>query len=176
MFSVQTGEIPESGYLKPYRERSSWYTDCFFVDVQGQVCLSQFISAFFTTFLFRSERWVLGVFTSSPSSDQNVMDLASGVSDRLSLWRVEARDDQQLILSFGELGVRTWLMVEPHPEIANVSRLYFGTGLDFSSRVAPEMDSQSRERKVSVLFYPFLGFHRFYARLLLWSAKVKVSR
>ncbi len=175
MLSVKAVTIPENGYLNSYRDRLGCYTDCFTIEVRGQVTLSNFISAFFDTFPFRLERKTLAVFALSPSSLKDVTDLATGVSDSLALWKVEARDGNQLIMSFGRRGVRTWLMVEPCQNESNTSILYFGTGLYFGSTVIPRKNKPSEEPKLSTVFYPFLGCHRLYARFLLWSAKRKIE-
>ncbi len=164
MFSVKSCPIPDNVYLARYQEQSRSYTDCFSVDISRRVSLSEFISVFFNTFLFRMERRVLSVFSSS--THQDVVDLATGSSDSLALWSVEARDDDQLLLSFGKGDVHTWLMVLPGVDGADSSRLYFGTGLHFGSTIIPEYKAGEGAR-LSTVYYPFIGCHRIYARLLL---------
>lgn len=163
--SVKAGPIPEGGLLNTYTLKLGCYTDCFWTDVSGQVTLNDLISTFFNTPVLRLERKILGIFGSRPSTNNDVVGLASGSSDTLAIWEVEARDDNQLLLAVGNGPIRTWLMASQAGTNENVSRIYFG------SAVLPMAFSPSGEPKMSRTFHMLLGFHKLYSCLLLWSTK-----
>lgn len=165
MMSVETGPIPENGLLNAYARQPGCYTDCFYVDVPGTVKFSDYVHAFFNTPVFRLERKILGLFASSPSVDKDVADLASGAGDTLAMWKVEARDATQVIMAVGKSPIKTWLMSHESSASSGATRLYFG------SAVQPLEHSPSGAPRIGRMFHIFLGFHKLYSRILLWSAK-----
>lgn len=168
--SVKIGEIPENGLLNAYGLQSGCYTDCFYIDMPGSVSFSTYVYAFFNSPVFKLERALLRLFTSSPSSDNDVENLASGVSDGLSMWNVEERGDNQMIMSVGNGPIRTWLMCCNSGISSGTTRLYF------ESAVLPTQHNASRDLKMGRTYRILLGFHKQYSRILLRSAKRKLRK
>lgn len=165
MFSVKTGEIPETGSLAKYRDHPGCYTDCFFVDVPGDISLSEYISAFFNNFPMRVERSMLTLLASKPSSIEDVQHLALGTNDKLAIWETEEREQNQLLMSVGNGPIRSWWMIAPPSNNEKHTRLFFG------SAFLPRSENSSGEPKKGIIFHALLGFHKFYSRLLLWMVK-----
>ncbi len=59
--SVQTAPLPSNALLVPYAQIEGGFTDCYVTDLPGEVTLAQYVAAFYTTPLFRLERWVLAL-------------------------------------------------------------------------------------------------------------------
>jgi hypothetical protein len=160
--------LPEHSLLFGYHVRGD-YTDCFTADVAGDVSQEQFVRAFYTSRLFKAERFILKWLVAKPSTDREAGLLASGTSDSFAAWTVEGRKRHQLLVCDYQGRTRSWLMVEPimaGPGAA--TRLFFGTG------VASATDRKGR-RTMPLLFRLLLGFHRRYARALLRSAVTKLA-
>lgn len=167
---VKKCQIPKDSFLDAYASLPGCHTDCFSVGVSDPVTLPDFIGAFFTSPVFRLERWVLAVFAAAKTTDMDIGNLASGKSDRLAMWVVEARKCDQIILAVGSGPIRSWLMVAPNPNHAQGAILHFG------SVVLPMTDAANGTPKIGLVFRLFLGFHKFYSRILLWSAKRNILR
>jgi hypothetical protein len=165
MFSTKIGILPQAAFLQAYADQAGCFTDCYYVDVPKSVSISETISAFFTTPVFRLERVLLGIFARKPSTDQDVENLASGRSTGLAFWRTERRDQTQLLLAVGDGPIRTWLMVEPANTAQAKTRIYFG------SAVMPQGVSADGAPQIGLMFRAFLGFHMLYSRLLLTLAR-----
>ena len=83
MFSVLRDAVPVDALLKTYRgglnpERWDGYGDCFSVSVDRAVNLGEFVFAFYTSRVFRIERWLLRAFIGARSNDQDARGLAQG--------------------------------------------------------------------------------------------------
>ena len=169
MGSIEKTELPGNALLQSYA-RDGHYTDCYSTSVSQDVTHPQFVAAFYTTFLFRIERLILKWAVSRPSTDTEVMQLAEGQRDTFAAWRVEARDNNQLLLCDFRGKTRSWLMVETTTsEQVSTSRLYFGSAV---------VKSQSGDGNTS---YPagfslLLGIHRVYSVALLYSAKRRLHK
>ena len=168
--SVKIVKIPENGLLNAYDLKSGCYTDCFCIDVPGSVSFPTYVYAFFNTPVFKLERVLLRLFAFSPSSDTDVANLASGTSDVLSMWNVEERNENQMLMSVGNGPIRTWLMCSSNDISSGTTRLFFG------SAVLPSRRNASGDRKMGRSFHILLGFHKVYSRILLWSAKQKLRK
>jgi len=170
MGSIKNSPLPEEALLRLYL-RDGHYTDCYSTDISQSVTQSQYIAAFYTTFLFKIERFVLRLAVSRPSTDTEAVQLAEKQRDSFAAWSVEARDNDQLLLCDFQGRTRSWLMVEPMPpEQTPRTRLYFG------SAVVRNRKGES-ERKSSIFgFGALLGLHRLYSVALLYSAKKRLER
>jgi hypothetical protein len=149
---IEESPLPDSALLRKYVQ-SGAYTDCFSTEIQGNTSIAEFVEAFYTTWLFKLERFILRVAVSKPSSDAEARQVSEGEIDRFAAWYVEDRSDNQLLMSDFRDQTRSWFMVTP-------GRLYFG------SAVIPT------DRKSYSLL---LGFHRLYSRLLLAAAKSRLQ-
>jgi hypothetical protein len=138
--------------LQRYREQGA-YTDCFAIDVPGQVPHAAFVEAFYTTSVFKLERLLLGLFVSRPSNDAEARELAGGNREKFAAWSVEARAPGQLLMCDFAGSTRSWLMAEA---AGQGTRLYFGSAV-------------VRSRQGGA-FRALLGFHKLYSRILLRAA------
>lgn len=65
------------------------------------VSLADFMAAFYTTPVFRLERWLLAHLARWPSTDEeaHALALALGQTTRFADWQVEAREGDQALLA-----------------------------------------------------------------------------
>ena len=168
MNAVQLGEPPPEALLKSYKEQGV-YTDCYFVDVPRAVSQAEFVETFYTTRLFKAERFILSSLVSKPSTDQQARQLAAGGTRSFAAWTVEGRSATQLLLCDFMGRTRSWLMsVADEGGCPDSTRLYFG------SAFLPKMDRRSGQASYGVEFHSLKGFHRLYSRALLRSAQSRL--
>lgn len=158
--SIRRVDLPPGALLAAYRERGA-YTDCYVATLPQPLTLAAFVDAFYTTPLFKLERLILALALRRPSTDFDARRLAVGQRDSFAAWRVEARSADQLLLCDLAGRTRSWLMVAPEPG--------GGTRLHFGSAVLPVSRGDGAPR-MGLPFRALLGFHKLYARALLWSA------
>lgn len=140
-------------------------------DVVGSVSHEQFVTAFYTTSVFRLERMILKWAVSKPSTDAQAEQLASGAIDAFAAWHVEKRSDNQLLVSDFYGRTRSWLMIAPlKTNSGPVTRLYFG------SAVVPVADAKTGRPTLGRGFRALLGFHKIYSKVLLYAAKSRLNR
>ncbi len=157
MPSVKGTPLPRGALLAAYVGTGA-YTDCYSVLLPRKTTLAEFMSAFYTTPLFKLERWLLGRILNLPSTDQEAEALAEGKVIKFAVWNVEARELNQTILAAGR--TRSWLMVAPQtPESDPHATLFFG------SAVVPR-----RRGGFGLQFRALLTFHNLYSRSLLSMA------
>jgi hypothetical protein len=152
--------VPNNSLRSDYEKRA--FTDCYYTSISVTVTLPQFIEAFYTTRLFKFERWLLDKVLSISSSDRQVSLLAQSNSIELSAWQVESRSSNEILLAAWQ--TRSWLCVNPQTGITSSTTLYFG------SAVIPTR----ADGKFGILFHMFGGFHRLYSKLLLSAAAKKI--
>jgi hypothetical protein len=164
---VGPAALAADALLRRYVE-SGAYTDCYAVDVEAVVKLAAYVAAFYTTPLFRVERWILKWAAGKPPTDDEALALAAGKGESFAAWRVEDRTADQLLLGDFTGRTKSWLKVEPVSSGAGRMRLYFG------SAVVPRVDPKTGARTMGTGFTVLLGFHRLYSRLLLGAAAKRV--
>ena len=162
MAQVIATNLPKSAFLNAYEERAGVYTDCFQTQLPKGITLERYINAFFNTWLFRIERAILSFAAKKPASDADIARLADGTSNTMAAWQVERRDADQILLEVPQTPIRTWLM---RGDDGDATQLYFG------SAILPEAVDRKGNPKMPFLFKALLGFHKLYARALLYSAK-----
>jgi hypothetical protein len=162
MVQVIATTLPKSACLNDYEHRAGVYTDCFQTELPKGGTLESYINAFFNTWLFRIERMILNTAAKKPASDEDIARLAQGTSNTMSAWQVERRDADQILLEVPQTPIRTWLMRSGEGE---KTQLYFG------SAILPDAVDRNGNAKMPFLFHALLGFHKLYARALLFSAK-----
>jgi len=169
VFSIESCSIPDGALLNNYLGEGT-YTDCYVTDIRGSVSLAQYVSAFYTTLVFRLERLILKMAVSRPSTDAQAKQLAAGSIDAFAAWHVEARNETQLLVSDFHQRTRSWLMVVPITNDSGTrTRLYFG------SAVVPVKNSGTGIRALGFGFRALLGFHRLYSRVLLYTARSRLE-
>jgi hypothetical protein len=132
---------------------------------------AEYVAAFYTTPLFKLERLILAWLVARPSTDAQARALAAGTLNAFAAWTVEARADDQLLLSDFRGRTRSWLMVEE----TLINRVP-GTRLYFGSAVVPVTDRKSGQATLGFAYRALLGFHELYSRALLQSANSRLTR
>jgi hypothetical protein len=167
MLSIEKCTTPHNALLNKYLANGS-YVDCYCTETSNQVSFPEFILAFYTTPLFKLERFILKYTASRPSTDIQAKELADGVATEFAAWYVEGRaDDQILMCDFSER-TRSWLMVTAGNN--GSTRLYFG------SAVVPIRDLKTGKPSLGFVFQALLGFHQVYSVLLLYSARACMKK
>lgn len=161
---IQSGELPREALLDKYKQDGA-YTDCYFIDIPRAVSQAAYVEAFYTTKLFKVERFILALLVQRPSTDVQAKLLASGEAINFAAWSVEGRTPDQLLLCDFLGHTRSWLMSAVSKDgDSSSTRLYFG------SAVVPKIDRASGRASFGIAFHMLLGFHRLYSRALLRSA------
>ncbi len=169
MFSVKPCSIPEGALLNFYRANGA-YTDCYATDIDGSISHKQFVTAFYTTGLFKLERMILKLAVSKPSTDVQAEQLTSGATDTFAAWHVEKRCENQLLMCDFQRRTRSWLMVAPlRTDSGQGTRLYFG------SAVVPVTSARTGTPPLGLSFLALLGFHKVYSKALLSAAKSRLN-
>lgn len=151
----------------PHSERWGEYGDCFSVTTDRTISLAEFVLAFYTSRVFRIERWLLRLLVGARSSDQDARALAEGAKASFAIWYVGERTASQLLMCDRYERTRSWFRVVPLEGA--------GTLLQFGSAVAAAhgpTEARSPGRKFRLL----LRFHILYSQLLLHAAKVGVTK
>ncbi|MEL7298476.1 MAG: hypothetical protein AAGJ86_12510 [Pseudomonadota bacterium] len=164
MSNVNACELPADALLRRYADGQA-YTDCYVTDIPTNVSFASFVSAFYTTRLFKLERWLLGVLAKRPSSDAEAEALANADGEHFAAWHVEARAASQLLLSDFSGRTRSWLAIDP---------THAGTRLFFGSAVVPAGHDTDGRARMGFVFRALLGFHRLYSVALLKAARRRV--
>lgn len=166
---VRSCPLPDGALLRGYL-REGAYTDCYVTDFAGLVSHAQYVTAFYTTFLFKLERLILAWCASKPSTDAGAEQLAAGTSEVFAAWHVEQRSENQLLLCDFRGATRSWLMVAPGTNGSSQStRLYFG------SAVVARRNARTGTPRLALGFRLLLGFHKCYSVLLLCSAQRRLK-
>ena len=157
--SVHHCALPVGAALGAYVHEGA-YTDCYAVVLPRVVTQSEFVEAFYTTAVFKLERWLIARFLSRPSTDTQARRLAQGGLGTFATWSVEQREPDQLVLAAGR--TRSWLMAS-----ANLGSGLPGTTLYFGSAIVLRRDGSGA---MGWQFRALLGFHKLYSRVLLSAA------
>ena len=167
MSTITTPPLPEHALLARYAADGS-YTDCYATDLPGSFSHAEFVTAFYTTWLFKLERAILEWLVAKPSTDGEAEELAQGGRNSFAAWNVEASAPNQLLLCDFLGNTRSWLMIEPRHD-GGMTRLYFG------SAVVPRTSRKTGRRQLGLRFRALLGFHRRYSRALLTAARSRLT-
>jgi len=84
-------EIPEGSLLQRCVSEGV-FADCYCTALPVRVSHAEYVEAFYTTAVFKAERWLLKWALSRPSSDRDAHQRAIGASHTFAAWRVEGRD------------------------------------------------------------------------------------
>ena len=168
MTKIEASTLPDGALLQRYRDMQGAYADCFAAWVERPVSAAEFIEAFYTTGLFKCERFVLFLIGRG-CTDEDARALALGKAEAFAAWTVEARAENELLVcDFARL-TRSWLMAAPAAEGVS-TRLYFG------SAVVPRAKDKAGHPRPSASFRYLQPVHVFYARALLRAAARKLAR
>jgi hypothetical protein len=163
---VQKCPVPANTILENYSLNGA-YADCYRTEVPRRVAFPDFIIAFYTTPLFKLERWILRLTVGKPSTDVQARELADGSRDEFAAWYVEHRKENELLMCDFRGHTRSWLMVIP-------TRLVSGdrTQLYFGSAVVPRQNPKTGKLTLGPGYQALLGFHTVYSVFLLYSSEL----
>jgi hypothetical protein len=170
MFSIHAYRVPESSFLASYAIDGN-YTDSYCTTFAGKVSLAEFVTAFYTTRLFKLERTLLKWAVSKASTDLEAQQMADGLRDSFAAWTVERRNASEILMCDFHGRTRSWLKVEPRPVAGEIN-----TRLVFGSAVVRPRVSRSPRFPMGLPFYALIGFHKMYSRLLLQAAKNRLEQ
>ena len=162
---IVTRELPAEALTRQDRERGA-YTDCYSTDLPLPVSHAQYVEAFYTSWAFKLERFLLKWLVAKPSTDDEARRLARGELDAFAAWTVERRERDQVLLADFMGRTKSWLMVAPLP--AGHTRLYFGS-------VVNPVSNRAGRPSIGRKFSAMLAFHKPYSRVLLAAAAAKVT-
>ena len=167
MTTIRTSALPDNSLLARYDPHvtpaaAGGYVDSFACEVAKDVSLADFVYAFYTTPVFRLERWILAL-AGLPSTDREARQVAGGESSDFAAWRVEARNENELLMCDVRGHTRSWFKVTPASG-AGSTRILFG------SAVLPIARDGDGKPVLGRAYRLLLGFHRLYSRVLLRSA------
>ncbi len=169
MLSIDACPLPGVALLQRYAARGA-FTDCYVTAIGLTVTNAQFVAAFYTTPVFRLERLMIAWALSRRSTDAQAEQLASGLVDTFSAWRVEDRREDQLLMSDLKGRTRSWFMVSP-----DLAGTVPRTHLHFGSAVLPVVNPETGAAEMSAGFRALLGFHHLYSEVLLYSARSRLE-
>ncbi len=155
--------LPSNALSAAYKEQGA-FVDCYYIDIATDISLAEYIQAFYTTAIFKLERSLLSLATFKRTKDDEAVKLSLGESDTYSIWTVEGREDNQVMLRDFTGNTRSWLMVEKASGSEMNTRLYFG------SVVVPKSKAENGQASFGVLFNLLSKFHQVYSKALLTAA------
>lgn len=164
MTPVAQVPVPKGSFLDKVGQGDGVYTDCFEVEIAADISFADYITAFYTTPLFKAERLLLRVFARAPSTDAEARQVGQGDADRFVLWRKVERGENQLLMRAGRTS--SWFMLVPQTtEHQVLTKLMFGTV------VLPVMNPETGQTRLGPGFELLLWPHKFYSRCLLSAAR-----
>lgn len=163
--SVSEAPLPDGALLREFSDRGE-YTDCFVARADRDVTFPAFVEAFYTTRLFKLERYILDWLIARPSSDEEARQLSLNEIHAFAAWNEYSRRDDQLVMIDFRQRTCSWFMLVP---AASGSQLYFG------SAVMRDRGHASGKR-IRWTYRAMLGLHRLYSRALLHAAARRASR
>src|SRR5688500_7969101 len=107
---VQKCAVPVNTMLDKYSSDGT-YLDCYYTQIPGRVSFPEFIFAFYTTPLFKLERFILKLTVAKPSTDIQARQLADGSRNEFAAWKVENRKENEILMCDFRGHTRSWLMV-----------------------------------------------------------------
>jgi hypothetical protein len=159
--------VPANTMLDRYSTDGA-YTDCYQTEVPVPIAFPDFIFTFYTTPLFKLERFILKLLVAKPSTDLQARALAEGSCNKFAAWHVEGRSENEILMCDFRGCTRSWLMVVP----LNASR----TKIYFGSAVVQIRDKRTGKQSLGFGFKSLLGFHKIYSVLLLHFARANIKR
>lgn len=170
MSTIEKCSVPPNSLLAKYC-LDGFYADSYRTELQGHISLPKFVFAFYTTWLFKTEGFILTYTVQRPSNDAQARELADGRRNEFAAWSVEGRNENELLMCDMVGRTRSWFMVTHTgtPENAR-TQLYFG------SAVVPRKDPKTGKSSLGFVYRSLLGFHKIYSVLLLYFARQKLLR
>jgi hypothetical protein len=169
-FVARPCPLPEGALLRAY-EINNGFVDCFYIEVPKAITYAQFVEAFYTSWLFKMERFILKWVVAKPSTDEEARQLAHNAREQYAAWTVEGRAENQLLMCDYQGATRSWFMVEPQQSDCEIATLLF-----FGSAISPARSAKAQARRNTVLFRAMVGLHTLYSKALLDAAYRKLPK
>lgn len=169
MFGIERRAVPEDALLARY-VGDRGYADCYTTTIDARVSHAQFVAAFYTTWLFKLERWILGWAVAKPSTDGQAALLSQGSIDAFSAWTVEDRAANELLMCDFRGDTRSWFRI-----VADADPRAAGTQLFFGSAVVARRHDVDGQVQLGSTYTALMAFHRIYSVLLLRAARSKLA-
>jgi hypothetical protein len=160
---VQATALPVTCLLAELRDARGAFADAYTITLPQAVRLAAFVEAFYTTPLFKKERWILARI-GKPSTDEGAARVARGEQVDFAVWRQHARREDELVMMEG--ATCSWFWVQP---VDGGTRLWFG------SAVFPRRRHADGSPRFGALFNALLGFHVWYSKALLRAAAERLT-
>lgn len=156
---------------------SGAFADAYALQRPGRVAQADWVAAFYTSPVFKLERWILACL-GFPSSDEQARSLAYGQAQAYAAWRVEARQPQQLLMRDATGRTCSWLSVEElrAGDSAVATRLWFGSAVRPRPAAAGRAGRAGGKAGFGLAFHLLLGLHKAYSRALLASAARRLEQ
>ena len=168
MRSIEKCAVHPQTLLSKY-SLDGMYTDTYRTEIQGHIPFTAYVFSFYTTTLFKVEAFILAHTVKRLSNDNQARELADGERNEFAAWRVEGRNENELLMCDMSGRTRSWFMVHHLGSEDNKrTQLYFG------SAVVPKENPKTGESSLGFVFQALLGFHKIYSILLLYFAKQKL--
>ncbi len=161
MTHVEKTAIPLDSFMSAYKQIDGCSADAFRGYLEFPVTLEALITAFFGSPIFTLERLLLKSIGQANTSRSDITGLAAGTQEKFAAWKVEDRNESEVILKVGSSPIRSWLMARPDGD--GKTAIYFG------SAVLPQTTNRNSKPQVGSSFRFFMGVHNFYSCLLLKS-------
>ena len=165
MLSIEKCEILPGSFVASFQEKG--YADSYRTEINRNISMEEYVYSFYTSPLFKLERFILTWTVLKPSTDSDANELAKGNTTKFAAWTVENRSENELLMCDFVKRTRSWFMVNHTGTIDKPNtQLYFGTGIS----------SSTKRKSIGLFFTLLLPFHKVYSRFLLHFAKRKLSR
>ena len=170
MLFIEKCNVPPQSLLAKYC-LDGFYADSYRTELQGHISLPKFVFAFYTTWLFKVEQFILAYTLKRPSNDVQAKELTHGNRTEFAAWSVEGRSENELLMCDMLGRTRSWFMVTHTGAQGNIRTLLY-----FGSAVVPRSDSKTGKLSLGFIYRSLLGFHKIYSVLLLFFARQKLAR
>src|SRR5215208_2708642 len=143
MLLIKKCPVPANTFLHSYVANGA-YADCYCTEISRPISFPKFIFTFYTTPLFKLERFILTWTIAKPSTDKQARELAACERETFAAWRVENRGESEILMCDYQSRTRSWLSVLPVGD--SRTRLYFG------SAVVPGRNSKTGKSSLGFVF------------------------
>lgn len=164
---VQPIPVPGDSLLAALQAERAGFADAYALRLPRRVGLADFLEAFYTSALFRKERWLLARW-GYPSLDTQARALAQGEATRFSAWNLHARRDGELLMLDAHESTGSWFRAQALGD--------GGTQLCFGSVVFARRFAADGRPRFGLLFHLLLPLHRLYSGALLRAAARGLGR
>jgi hypothetical protein len=164
MLSIEKCEVIPNTLVASFLEKG--YADSYRTEVDGHISMKDYVYKFYTSPLFKLERFILTWSVRKPSTDMQAKEISEGNTNKFAAWTLEDRRENELLMRDMADRTRSWFMVNHLGTKENPkTQLYFGTG------ISPSPKRNTEKSSIGFFFTALLPFHKAYSVLLLYFAK-----